>query len=90
MKIDPFHIPVYPLFHFFIPQGLTDSDLGVRTLLDYTDRVSSIIDDIRANPPTSTQECCSYEKQILDKYCASRPFVSVSVAFIYMYAANTQ
>ena len=61
---------------FPIPQNLTAKELGASTLLDYTERVRSIIDDINSNPPTMDEQCCNYEHQILDQHCASRPFVS--------------
>ena len=77
-----FHIPIIIIIlriPFHIPQGLTASDIGASSLFDYTDRVERIIDGIRDNPPNNDERCCNYTYQILDKRCASRPFVSYTI-----------
>ena len=43
---------------------------------DYTARIQGIWNDVHMQSPSTIDECCDYDYQILDKFCASRETVS--------------
>lgn len=69
---------MYDAFSFLFAQGVDASTLGVTEFLDYTDGVQKVIDETLSNVPNTTRQCCKYEYQMLDQYCATRREVWVS------------
>ena len=60
------------------PQSVDPITLGASQLLDLTDAINAVRDGVqRIN---FTESCCSYEYQLLDKFCATRTEVC-----LYMY-----
>ena len=62
---------VLPFACIFL-QKLQAADFNVNELFDYTDDVQSIIDRVEASPPSQASQCCAYQHQLLDQYCASQ------------------
>ena len=53
------------------------SDFSAQNVFNYTKEVQQIRERAGDNSQNFTiNDCCSYRFQILDQYCASRPFVS--------------
>lgn len=50
-------------------------DLGITAYYNYTEEIEQIKDQVLNY--TSVEECCDYQYQILDKFCASRTVVSM-------------
>ena len=54
----------------FILQNLSSTDIHATSINDITDVIQSIIDSVQNF--TSPEDCCGYELQLLDKFCASQ------------------
>ena len=53
-----------------VPQNIDQSDIHATSLSDITGDIQTIIDGVRNI--TSHRECCNYELQLLDKFCATQ------------------
>ena len=53
-------------------QQLDAADFGVSTLHNLTADVINLMAELESNLPNGTQDCCNYNHQILDQYCATR------------------
>ena len=56
-------------------QNIISSDIHATSLDNITEDIDSIISNVREQNFTSTQDCCSYELQLLDKFCAAQDLV---------------
>ena len=56
-------------------QSVNPASLGMTDFFDYTGAVNDIIGRVGNN--SNVSQCCSYENQLLDQFCASRMAVSV-------------
>ena len=50
--------------------------ISATNFFDYTARIQGIRNDVYTSNRSTIDECCDYEYQILDKFCASRETVS--------------
>ena len=50
-------------------------DFGATSFDDYTAEINEIIEGV--NNISDIKDCCDYEYQILDKFCAVQPAVSI-------------
>lgn len=65
-----------PTSKVLLIQQLNAAALGVARVLNLTADVINLMAEVESNLPNQTQDCCNYEHQLLDQYCATRGTVS--------------
>ena len=60
-------------------------DFGATSFENYIAEINTIMDNVMNNVMNinNTEDCCDYEYQILDKFCATRPAVSIACCINY-------
>ena len=62
------------LIYLIFGQSVTNREIGATEFRDYTDDSLDII-NTKVQNGTDIDQCCNYEYQILDKFCARQPRV---------------
>ena len=68
-----------------IVQELMSSNFGATNVFDYTNEVQRIRSKVDNSLNLTLNDCCGYRYQLLDQFCASRPYVSNGMMLPEMY-----
>ncbi len=67
---------VVKLSWFLYLQHVSASRLGASRLTNHTAAVQGIMQEAERAAVNETSSCCDYKHQLLDKFCATRTYVS--------------
>ena len=71
-------------------QQLNAASFGVSSLHNFTANVTNLMNTVASNLPNQTQDCCSYNHQILDQFCATRTPVYMSYGLFILKNCKTE